>query len=679
MKLTPVQWGLLAGSSTLAAALLFSFRRVPRASRQPAVPVGSVAAPEGAGQPTTVLSGFDYAQTSAGKPKFQIHADRTVGFAQGAGLPSTWYGLETVALTLFSDEGAPFKVRSDRADYDPRTRATHLKGKVVMTDGSGMDLRTAAVDYDPARETLQAPGPVEIVRGGIRGHAASAQYDARTKELVLAGPVTAEGLGLGAAAPAAAPPFSSLRADRGTYRRTLGEIELDGHVEGTRGTDRFSSDALLMHVTSANRIDRASAEGSVEGSVAGAPGEIPRLFSAQTARLEFGPAGELQSLRLEGSPARIESAPGAVGSVSQRIDARDVSLEYAAGRLRAAKAQGDARMERISRDPKGAAVPETIRADSADASFANDGTVGSARFEGNVVGTTPDAVAHAPSARYTASENRMTFLGAGDRDAEVSAPRGKVIARRIDMISAASRLTASDSARAFLKPSSGNGSLPGFLSSSKKPTRAKAARIEFDDAAKTATLTGAAAIWQEDDALFGDTIRLFDRDRSATADGNVRAVSRSAASADGKAQPPTTVTADTMRYGDAARTARFAGRVVAARGFQTADGDSAECRFNSRDQLDRTVLSGRVAFSDSATGRRGTGDRAEDDPLAGVTTLYGDPAVAHDGLGNRVAAAVLTFRKDSGTVDAKAKDGQKIESIYQTKGSAPGRTRGRMN
>src|SRR5690242_5931661 len=137
MKATPAQWGIFAASAALTVVLLYSFRRVPHAVRQAAPASPAVSAPVGAGHPTTVLSGFDYAQTSAGKPKFRVHADRTVGFAQGAGLPSTWYGLEAVTLTLYSDQGEPFKVTSNTAEYDPRTKAMHLKGNVVMTDVSG--------------------------------------------------------------------------------------------------------------------------------------------------------------------------------------------------------------------------------------------------------------------------------------------------------------------------------------------------------------------------------------------------------------------------------------------------------------------------------------------------------------------------------------------------------------
>ena len=290
MKVTRAQAGILAAAAALAAVLIFSFRRVPQASRQPAPAGGGLAGPEGAGHPTTVLSGFDYAQTSAGKPKFQVHADRTVGFAQGAGLPSTWYGLESVSLTLFGDGGEPFKVRSDRADYDPRTKAMHLKGNVVMTESSGTELRTASVDYDPARDTLHVPGPVEMRRGGIRGHAASADYLAASKELLLAGPGHGGGnRGIGCPGRDGRRSLSPRSAPTGgIYRRVPGEIDLVGHVEGTRGADRFSSESMRLHLTAANRIDRATPKGPSGDRSPATPGQPPQSFPEIAPRSNSG-------------------------------------------------------------------------------------------------------------------------------------------------------------------------------------------------------------------------------------------------------------------------------------------------------------------------------------------------------------------------------------------------------
>ncbi|HET9793528.1 MAG TPA: LptA/OstA family protein, partial [Thermoanaerobaculia bacterium] len=165
-----------------------------------------------------------------------------------------------------------------------------------------------------------------------------------------------------------------------------------------------------------------------------------------------------------------------------------------------------------------------------------------------------------------------------------------------------------------------------------------------------------------------DRIELHDADRTARAEGNVRVAGRSAPAAGAKEAPRTSVSARTMRWTDGVRTAVFDGDVAARRAGQTARGDRGECRLDAAGRVERTVIEGDVTFEDRATGRRGSGTRAVDDPAAGVTNLAGEPAVAQDAQGNRVQGAVLTFRKESGSVEVKAKEGGRVESVYQTHG-----------
>ncbi|HWC65571.1 MAG TPA: LptA/OstA family protein, partial [Thermoanaerobaculia bacterium] len=157
---------------------------------------------------------------------------------------------------------------------------------------------------------------------------------------------------------------------------------------------------------------------------------------------------------------------------------------------------------------------------------------------------------------------------------------------------------------------------------------------------------------------------------TAIAQGGVRATGRTTAprGAAEKEAPRVTVSARTMRWSDASRVAVFEEDVRATRGSQSARSDRGECRVDASGRIERTVLEGDVRFEDRATGRSGTGTRAVDDPKEGVTNLAGDPAVAQDAQGNRIRGAVLTFRKESGSVEVKAKEGGRVESVYQTHG-----------
>jgi len=656
VKLTRLQQALLAVSAALVIALAATFRRVPRPPREAAPAEASAPGPEGVGKPTTLLSGFDYSESAAGKTRFSVHADRTVGFAQGAGLPSTWYRLEKVALTLTSTSGEPLVVRSDAADYDPRTKAMHLTGNVVARDPRGTEVRSAVVLFDPAASRLVLPGEVTFRRGAVSGRAASAVYQTVTRVLALAGPVTAAGAGPDA-------PFDSVRADAGEYRGLDGEISLSGGARAERGPDSLSSDRLTFHALPDNTIDRALATGNVSGTMVSSGGRA--MYTAAQADAAFDGKGSITAVDLLGSPARVVSPP-AGRQPERHLSAPRIRLGVAAGRLTKAEAFGRPRLDRIA-DKNGTPFEESITSDSATATFAPDGTLATSRFDGDVVGVTVQGTSRSPAAEYSASTDGMTLLAAGDRDAELDAERGKLLARRIDIDGRSGVIVATEQARVYLRPGEGNASVPSWLASSKKPTRGKARRIALDDRAKTASLDGEAALWQEEDSLLADAILLRDADRSVRADGHVRVSQRSAA-ASGEKPPPSTLTSSRMRYTDTEKVAVFEQSVVVTRGTQVARGDRAECRFDSDNRVDRTILDGHVTLDDRATRRRGSGTRAVDEPKAGVTNLAGNPAVAEDGQGNIVKGAVLTFRKESGSVEVKAREGGRIESIYQTHG-----------
>jgi lipopolysaccharide transport protein LptA len=657
VKITRLQATLLASAALLAVVLAATFRRVPRPPREAPPPAATAQGPEGSGKPTTLLSGFDYSESAGGRTRFTVHADRTVGFAQGAGLPSTWYRLEKVALTLASDRGEPLVVHSDAAEYDPRTRAMNLSGNVVARDTQGTEVRSAAVRFDPSGSRLLMPEEVRFSRGPVSGRAASAVYGTTGRILTLVGPVTAAGSGPGA-------PFDTLRADGGEYRATEGEITLAGRVEGARGQDTLSCDRLTVHVLADNRVDRAVALGNVAGTLVSSGGR--GRYRAAQATSTFDGSGKIAGVDLVGTPATLV-VPASAGQPERRLAAPGIRLGFSGDRLAAADANGRPRLERDG-VRNGAPFVESITSDTARATFAPDGSLATSRFDGNVVGVTAEGSSKSPAGSYSAATDVMTLSAAGGRDAELDGERGKLVATSIDIAAGTGLVTATGEARVFLRPGAGSDAVPTFLASGKKPTRGKARKIVLDDRSRTALLVGDAALWQDEDALFADEISLRDADRSARAQGRVRLTARSEQAPSAADPGRSTVTSARLRYSDAEKLAVFEEGVVATRGAQVARGDRAECRFDANNRLDRTILDGHVTFDDPATGRRGSGERAVDEPKAGTTNLAGNPAVAQDAQGNVVKGAVLTFRKESGSVEVKAAEGGRIESIYQTHG-----------
>ncbi len=156
MKLKRLEVGILLFGAAFLLLLAVFFRPSQRPTARPRPrESGSIAADPDAGQPTTVLSGFDYTESVGEKPLFRIRSERTVGFGAGAGLPPNWYALEKVALTIYPEAGAPVTVQADRARYDDRTKAAVLSGNVRWAEPQDGALgETEKLEFDPTNRDV---------------------------------------------------------------------------------------------------------------------------------------------------------------------------------------------------------------------------------------------------------------------------------------------------------------------------------------------------------------------------------------------------------------------------------------------------------------------------------------------------------------------------------------------
>ena len=169
--------------------LVFSFRPGRRPTSGRASGADGLASTERTrGQATTLLDGFDFTESVAGKPLMRIKADRTIGYGPGAGLPPDLYAGEKVTLTVYPDDGAPVTVHSERGEYDERTREAKLTGNVRWSDEQVSLAETEEVLFHPSRHLLEAPKTVHFTRGSIDLTAPSARYDLAEKALRARGP-----------------------------------------------------------------------------------------------------------------------------------------------------------------------------------------------------------------------------------------------------------------------------------------------------------------------------------------------------------------------------------------------------------------------------------------------------------------------------------------------------------
>lgn len=647
---------VFGGAFLLLLAVFFRpGQRVASSGRARATPAPGVAGagPE-AGEPTTLLSGFDYTESVGEKPLFRIRSDRTIGFGAGAGLPPNLYALERVALTVYPEEGPPVTVQSDRARYDDRTKAAVLTGNVRWVEPKDGALgETETIEFDPTKKILRAPARLHFTRGTFDVTAASGVYDLTTRILTLDGPIRGSGTGQGSGG------LSSIAGDAGEYRRDEGVVVLKGNVEASSAKgDRVAADRMLLKFSpEGNAAEWSRAFGSVRGALApAAAGGVSRTYAADEGALFFDLSGDLRSISLKGAPAAVDE-PG------RRIAANSIELDIAAGRPTSARAAGEVRV----RTDKGSA-----EAERGSVAFAPSGAFQTLDLEGSVRIDAEGRRGTAHRVVDVADRGVWILTGSAGVPATVEEGGSRVTGNRIEIDRTRENLAAEGRARAVFHPEQDRPSrASSFLGDPSRPTFGKAERIVLDRRARLATLSGAASLWQGSSSLFGDDITLNDAERTAVAVGKVRAVLArapgSGAAAAGAKEEPAVISARRLVYRESEASAVFEDDVTVARGPWLASANRAVAHFDKNRKVERVELAGGVSLADRATGRTATADRAVDHPNEGRTVLHGDPARVSDAEGNRVAGSVLTITGRGRNVEVTAPAGGRTETIHKTK------------
>ncbi len=664
MKRRGLELLLLGFGVVFLGVVVFSFHPGSRLHSRAASSAAHVPSPRDAGPPTAFSSGFDFTESVRGKPLFRIQAKATAGFggaAAATGVGPDVYAGEDVTLTLYPENGQPVTVESDRAEYDSRSRDAALSGNVRWRDDKGSIAETEKVVFRPAARALDMPSPLHFSKAGFDLKARSGRFDVERKVLALDGPVDGSGGTAGRG------PLSSLHAAAGLYTKDEGVIELSGGVTASSGQgDELASDRLVLKTEEpGGRLAWARAMGSVHGVVgaerlAGGKGE-GRPYAGDDAAFFFDAQGALTSLTLTGSPASAEEP-------DRRVTARTIGLQFANGKAVTAKARGQVQVT------SGA---QTATADTGDLSFGEDGQVSAVTLAGQAKLRGPGRSGSADRAVQVADKNTWVLTGTSRASAVVEQDGSKVSAPRIE-IDDRTRLIRAEGGgvRAVLAPAKDDRANATLVGDPSKPTFGKAERMVFDQSARTATLSGGAALWQGASSLFGRDITLNDAERSVVATGQARAVlAPDAAAKRPEQRAPTVLLASRLIYregpkgGEAPPSGEVSldGDVSALQGARRANASAGTVTLGPDRRVQKVDLTGAVRLADAAAGRTAEADHATDFPIEGRTILEGNPARATDRDGSRVAGAILTITEQGRRVEITAPPGGETQTIRPTR------------
>jgi lipopolysaccharide export system protein LptA len=294
-------------------------------------------------------------------------------------------------------------------------------------------------------------------------------------------------------------------------------------------------------------------------------------------------------------------------------------------------------------------------ADQGDLSFGPDGEVegvslsGGARLDGD------GRSGRADRALKVSSSGVWILTGDARSSASVERSGSRVSAPRIEIDDPRNVVRAEGGgARAVLAPSHGDGANATLVGDPSRPTFAKAERMVFDETARTAVLSGDAALWQEASSLFGRDITVQrrgavgrrDRERARRAGARPRRQTTGRQTADRRLGRTSDLPGRAEAAGEPVPQAgevAFDGGVAASRGGWKATGQSGKVLLSKDRRVQKVELAGNVSLSDAGAGRSGQAEHAIDYPEEDRTILEGKPAVVTDGEGNRVAGAILTI------------------------------------
>ena len=283
---------------------------------------------------------------------------------------------------------------------------------------------------------------------------------------------------------------------------------------------------------------------------------------------------------------------------------------------------------------------QTMLADTLTASFAEQSKdLERLDASGNAKFTELDRSAIASEMSFTQADQTVRLRG-GEPTAWDSKSRAKAKEIDWDTKNRHSYLRGGVSTTYYSRKQMGD-SAP--FASGDKPVFVTSDTADFDHAAETATYTGNARGWQENNYVRGDKLFMKQTQGQLFADGNVQSVLYDAKQKNkGKeSSVPVYAAARSMSYDRDTRVLRYIDNVDIRQGTDRLIAGKADVYLDDKNEVSRTVAEKSVVITQP--GRKATGDWVQYSSTDEVAILRGSPATVNDAENGASQAAELTF------------------------------------
>lgn len=208
-----------------------------------------------------------------------------------------------------------------------------------------------------------------------------------------------------------------------------------------------------------------------------------------------------------------------------------------------------------------------------------------------------------------------------------------------------------------------------------KPVFVTSDAAEFDQDAETATFTGNARGWQENNYVRADRLFIKEADGKFLADGNVQsAVYNAKQKQKGKeGNVPVYASAGSMTFDRNTRLIQYRNNVDIRQGTDRMTSGSADVYLDENNELSKTVAENSVVITQP--GRRASGNWVQYSSSDEVAVLRGDPALINDSVNGASQAGELTFMMRENRVISEGKTKQntsgRIRTVYKVDTKKP--------
>lgn len=598
---------------------------------------------------------FEDVQTIGGRVVSRIRAERVVAFQSG------WTTLENVALTLYRENGLTYEVSCPQAQFNSETKEAEAKGGVRVKSSDGIDIATAEIRYDGARLTNEIP--VQFTVDRWKGNAGALDFDVQNETLRLFKNVIA----VMSPATAVDQPMT-LSGSESVFRRRENTVTFNQQVAMNRGADSVKADFVIGRFTQDRRqIIGLEGNGHCQIIMAAnaAPGEDlggrKEIFCDNFAT-EVGPDGQINAINARGT----ESVAHAIldGPPRRDIVARSFRLALANRVVSEIKAELQVVMKELGETPR------EIHAEHVTVNF-DQATrrARSAYLEGAFHYIDPRTTASAFRANYDIAGDRIVLTTDPGWQATVVADGQTLKAKQIEFSPKAQTAHASGSVIAQLvsKGKTNVSADATNLFPAGKPVFVNADDLIMRQATKVAVFTGNVRAWQDNNTLFANEMQVTGNGEIITARGNVRTLLHNTATPNGApSKVPVQSTSDQLVAKKADRRVDLLGKVSIKDDTRSLKSEKAALFFDANNKIQRMEAETGVNVAESATGRKGTGDKAIYHVDKKLIYVYGTPATISDPSGS-VSGQQIVFDLTRNRVQVVSPEGQ-TKGTYKHEG-----------